>query len=206
MRIAFLLALCAGCFNPKYGSQTFYCHPDDNPACPDGQFCVDGRCQSSPSGGTVILDGGTPRNQDFGGGLTPMDLSMPGNPFPQYDLSTPPTNQLNGCHGLIHCLVACTDTTCENNCNANATSNAQNLEMAAVGCGQDYCVNTTLECMPGPNNQLVDGFCNSPGCCNSCLNNALAALTGTSCSPSNSPDCNPSQCTSMTNQCVSDLP
>lgn len=204
MRIAVLLALCAGCFNPRYGSQTFYCHAEDNPACPDGQYCVDGRCQSTPGGGTVILDGGMPRNQDFGG-LQPMDLSM-GNPFPQFDLSMPPQNQLNGCHNLIHCLVACTNTTCENNCYAAATANAKTLEQTAVGCGQGYCVNTSFECMDDGTGHLVDAFGAPTGACNACLNNALAALTGTSCSPGNSPDCNPAQCTSQTNACVSDLP
>jgi hypothetical protein len=204
MRIAVFLALCAGCFNPKYGSQTFYCHADDSPACPDGQFCVDGRCQATPGGG-VILDGGTTYNKDFGnGGLQPMDLSMGGNPFPLPDLSMPPQNQMNGCHGLIHCLVVCTDTTCENACNANATSNAQTLEMNAVGCGQDYCVNTAFECQVDSTNHLVDAP-GCPGCCNPCLNDALAALTGTSCS-AGSPDCNPPQCSSATSACVSDLP
>jgi hypothetical protein len=206
MRIAFFLALCAGCFNPKYGSETFYCHADDNPACPDGQFCVDGRCQATPGGGNVILDGGTTFHQDFGGGLQPMDLSMGGNPFPSVDLSMPPQNQMNGCHGLIQCLVACTTTSCESACNANATTNAQTLEMNAVGCGQDYCVNTSFECMDDGTGHLVDAAGAPPGSCNNCLNNALAALTSTACSPANDPDCNPSQCTSQTNACVSNLP
>lgn len=205
MRIAIFLALCAGCFNPKYGSQSFYCHEDDSPACPDGQYCVDGRCQSTPGGGGgVILDGGTPRNQDFGG-LQPMDLSM-GNPFPQLDLSMPPQNQMTGCHCLIACLLPCMDTSCETKCENNATMNAVTLEQAAIGCGQGWCVNTSGECVDDGTGHLVDADSFYPGECNACLNNALAKLTGGSCDPSYQYDCNPSQCTSETNACLNDLP
>ena len=204
MRIAVFLALCAGCFNPKYGNQTFYCHADDNPACPDGQYCVNGQCQATPGGGTVILDGGMPRNDDFGSGLQPMDLSMGGNPFPTIDLSMPPQNQLNGCHNLIKCLLPCMDTTCEMTCESNATMNAVTLEHTAIGCGQDWCVNSSFECVNDGTGHLVDAA--GPGSCNACLNNALAKLTGGSCDPNYQYDCNPSQCSADTNACLSDLP
>jgi hypothetical protein len=72
---------CAGCFRPKLAGESFYCHQNDNPACPDGQTCVDGRCVSPG------LEGD--------GGLEPVDLLPPGAPddgaisMPPSDLSTP---------------------------------------------------------------------------------------------------------------------
>ena len=51
------LALSQGCFNPTYGNPGFYCHSEDNPACPDGQTCVGGRCIGGSSSGG---DGGQP--------------------------------------------------------------------------------------------------------------------------------------------------
>jgi hypothetical protein len=58
MRKLLLIALAAtGCFNPKPYDETgagFYCHPDDTPACPDGQSCLlqtsgDFRCVTASS-------------------------------------------------------------------------------------------------------------------------------------------------------------
>jgi hypothetical protein len=46
-------ALAAGCYSPTLGPVGFYCHPDDQPACPDGYTCKsigsDYRCVSSSS-------------------------------------------------------------------------------------------------------------------------------------------------------------
>ena len=39
-----LVALSASCYRPKLGNPGFYCVANANPACPDGQLCVDGRC------------------------------------------------------------------------------------------------------------------------------------------------------------------
>jgi hypothetical protein len=48
------LALVAGCYNPALGPLGFYCHPDDNPACPDGAMCKqvgnDFRCVNTSGG------------------------------------------------------------------------------------------------------------------------------------------------------------
>jgi hypothetical protein len=55
------LCLVASCYSPKHGNPGFYCHPEDVPACPDGQQCVGGRCV----------------NNDFDAGLAGRDLAMP---------------------------------------------------------------------------------------------------------------------------------
>ena len=52
-----LILGCVACFNPTYASPGYFCHPDDNPACPDGQTCSAGRCV------------------DKSASLTPIDLS-----------------------------------------------------------------------------------------------------------------------------------
>jgi hypothetical protein len=57
----------AACYSPKLGSPGFYCHPEDVPACPGSQVCVNGRCVNGAGDGSVPVDlGGGPR--DFGGG------------------------------------------------------------------------------------------------------------------------------------------
>ena len=51
----------AGCYSPRFGSPGFYCHAEDNPACPPGQGCLAGRCVNlgqTPDGGHG-LDGST---------------------------------------------------------------------------------------------------------------------------------------------------
>ncbi|HZS35523.1 MAG TPA: hypothetical protein VFF06_01790, partial [Polyangia bacterium] len=44
MRITLLLActaaFAAGCYNPDTGEVGYYCHPMDDPACPDGTKCL----------------------------------------------------------------------------------------------------------------------------------------------------------------------
>ncbi len=57
--VACALALAPSCFSPDYPTTGFYCHPDDSPACPDGQTCVgippNARCQTT--GGTMKQSG-----------------------------------------------------------------------------------------------------------------------------------------------------
>jgi hypothetical protein len=57
------------CYSPKLGSPGFYCHPEDVPACPDGQTCVGGRCVNGSADGSVVMDLAGPPH-DFGGGGT----------------------------------------------------------------------------------------------------------------------------------------
>jgi len=61
----FALALLGGCYSPKLGTPGFFCHPDDDPACPDGQSCIDGRC-ISPDMKTHMSDGGILQNTNCG--------------------------------------------------------------------------------------------------------------------------------------------
>lgn len=81
---------CGGCYRPKLAGESFYCHPTDNPACPDGQTCVGGRCVSpglEGDGGLLPVDLSPPPVDD-GSMSTPMpDLTMPAS---MPDLSTPP--------------------------------------------------------------------------------------------------------------------
>jgi hypothetical protein len=72
MRITLLFActaaLAAGCYNPDNGVVGYYCHPDDNPACPDGTKCLpymnpssmrlENRCQIPVSASSYDMSGG----------------------------------------------------------------------------------------------------------------------------------------------------
>jgi hypothetical protein len=66
--LAAVLALAPSCFKPEYPPTGFYCHADDDPACPDGQTCVGGRCVGGPGGS----------NFDMAGGLVPKSGSYTG--------------------------------------------------------------------------------------------------------------------------------
>jgi hypothetical protein len=62
-------AWAVACYSPNLGSPGFYCHPQDVPACPDSQVCVNGRCvNGAPDGGAVKTDLAAPPPQDLGGG------------------------------------------------------------------------------------------------------------------------------------------
>lgn len=105
-----------GCYSPQLSSPGYYCHAQDNPACPDGQKCVNGRCTSGPGGGgndfAVPLDGGGGGN-DFATGSHdlasggPHDFAM--QPQPDFSmggmLCQCPTVQCSlGCVGQDCCL------------------------------------------------------------------------------------------------------
>jgi hypothetical protein len=81
--------LLTACYNPHFGSPSFYCHPGDVPACPDGQSCVDGRCVAAGLQHSIDLStGGSPTTDDFG---SPEDSSMssPADLATSYDLAKP---------------------------------------------------------------------------------------------------------------------
>ena len=192
------LVLLAGCFSPKLGSPGYYCHLEDNPACPDGQQCVDGRCQS-PGVHLIGKDGGD----------TNPPLDMTGNTNPPLDMTMPITNGMTGCKGYGVCLLGCTDTTCQTACDNNVTANGMTLWGTALGCGQTWCLNSSSPraCkLDSTGMTLVDATGQPTGTCNTCLNNALAALTGAVCPNPGSANCNPSSCTSDTNACLASTP
>ena len=85
-----LLAALAvgGCYSPTLVSPGYYCHPDDSPACPDGQECINNRCQFASG----------PSAADLAGGL----ITKP--------VYNPPTQD-----PMLNDAAACPDTAIENN-------------------------------------------------------------------------------------------
>jgi hypothetical protein len=81
-----LMLLAAGCYDPALPSPSFYCHPDDQPACPEGQMCIDGRCVGA--GNTESFDFGTGN----GDASVPVDGSDDSNDLaqPRHDLASTP--------------------------------------------------------------------------------------------------------------------
>jgi len=187
-KAALALALFAGCYTPSLGNPGFYCHPTDNPACPDGQVCIGNRCYNRS-----------------------MDAGITASP----DLALPYTGPI-GCHGYVGCLAACgSNMSCPPTCDARATAGGKSLWQNALACGQNWCLGPNAP-TPGPgtgdcqidpfSGQLVDSFGSPPNACAHCLDDAFAMLFMTSCSSPTAPACNPSQCTSPYQSCLNDLP
>ncbi|HZS36158.1 MAG TPA: lamin tail domain-containing protein [Polyangia bacterium] len=89
--VVVLTALLAGCYGPKLSSPGFYCHAADNPACPNDQTCVDGRCVDKSAAEHFDLSGvtdGPPPSQDGSG---PTDLARADSSKPA-DLSVKDSN------------------------------------------------------------------------------------------------------------------
>jgi hypothetical protein len=131
--------LLAGCYSPKLGDPGFFCHATDNPACPDGQNCVNGRCVvgigSHHNGSNGDLGSGS--GFDFGTGGQ-RDFSTGGHP----DLSQPPNNGgLTGCLGELMCVNNCpaTSQTCPTDCQMKATPQGDSLFQALVNCVVAAC-------------------------------------------------------------------
>jgi hypothetical protein len=199
MRSTFLLLLLlSACYSPTLGSPGYYCHADDHPACPGSQQCIDGRCQD-PGGPHLI--GGSPDMASSGGNGGSGDMSSGGNPQPKPDLSMGGTVTQTGCKGYVACQVACgSDTTCAAGCDGNVTASGKMLFQTAVGCGQDYCLNTSRACkLDATGTMLVDA--KGTGSCTACLNDTLAALSGGTCSSAACTSCQPDAAT-----CLADTP
>jgi hypothetical protein len=207
-----VVLLLTGCFNPHYGSPSFYCHEDDQPACPDGQYCVAGRCVDP---GKVTTDGGVVPIEDMSGGpradLAPPSSNPNPSPSPNPNPGTNPTpnpgpgSSMTGCNGYSLCLSSCFDPTCQMACDANVTAQGLQLEQEAESCGEMWCLDSG-DCAPdATGTMLVDGQ-NGVGSCDACLNDALADLFGTMCSSPYGANCNPSSCTFATSACLADLP
>jgi hypothetical protein len=149
--VSLLGLVSAGCYNPQLSNPSFYCHADDNPACPDGQTCVDGRCVGPGihfSGDDLSMPGG---GHDDGGGGQSTDLAhaashdLATKPPVTHDLAIVTTPGLTGCSGLIGCVNNCptTDMTCPTDCENNATSNGQTLFNNLINCIVQQCPSTS---------------------------------------------------------------
>jgi hypothetical protein len=183
--VGLAVLLLGACYSPKLGSPGYYCHENDNPACPDGQQCVSGRCVIK--GGTVRMDGGM-------SDMRPGDMSM--RPPDMVAVKT-------GCFGYVECLKACPDQACFAVCETNATTAAFDKYQMALSCGQQHCLDV-LKCrIDTVAMRLVDAT-GCTGCCSPCLNNSLALLFGEMCVGTT--DCNPSSCVSLYNICLADMP
>jgi hypothetical protein len=113
LRVKFFVSIVltlglASCYAPKLGDPGFFCHPTDNPACPDGQSCFRGRCVA-----VVGFGDGSPAPQDSGTsgppGSTP-DLGA--SDLGASDLSTKPACAPTGGDCTYHNNAAC----CSNYC------------------------------------------------------------------------------------------
>ena len=197
-----------GCYNPQLGNPGFYCHPTDQPPCPDGQVCVNNRCVRP---GAFDLSHGS--TFDMGSSSGPVDMAMSSS-SPDLaqsvlpDLARPVVTTTTGCNGYAQCLLACgSNTSCPPTCDANVTADGKSKYSTALGCGQDYCLNTTFECQLDPTmTMLVDPPGAPAGTCNACLGDALAMLFQQPCSSPGAPDCNPPACTASYQACLSSTP
>jgi hypothetical protein len=201
-----LALAAASCYGPQLGSPGFYCHADDDPPCPDGQTCQNGRCVDKGHG--LQFDSGIPKD----GGNTMGDMAH-NQSNPDFAMNT---GQL-GCHGYVACLLNCAgDATCASGCDSRVTANGMTEWGDALYCGQSWCLGPNNPNGPGPGSgdcevditgtMLVDAFGTPTGTCNACLNNSLAMLLSSTCAPPNDPNCNPSMCVGSYQICLSDLP
>lgn len=185
-----IFAFCAvagavACFSPHYSNPGYYCFEDSNPACPDGQECVNGRCVRP------------------GSNNTPEDMKASAQDLKGADMKGAKpdmTQQSNtgGCNELVQCLLLCSDQTCATDCYANADSAATSRMAAVQQCEDDYCVNVTGDCF--------DTQLDTSTQCQTCVNNSYAGLIGDTsiCDPSpTTPSCNPKVCQSAVNDCLS---
>ncbi len=77
------LCVIASCYSPTLSSPGFYCHPNDVPACPDGQECVGERCVNGAVDGgvaardlAVATDGAVMSDMTTGGSCTSGAMCM----------------------------------------------------------------------------------------------------------------------------------
>lgn len=185
----------AGCYSPKLGTPGFYCHPGDEPACPDGQVCVDGRCRDRGTAG-VRPDGGV-----GGGGAGDLGATGDGGGKGGGDMATRPGTL--GCKGYVECLVACTSPSCADDCDAKTSLASVDLYQMALSCGQQHCIDRGYCTIDAAGTMLIDAP-GAAGQCNPCLENATASLFNATCTGTF--NCNPPQCAGVVQACKDDLP
>jgi hypothetical protein len=138
-----------------------------------------------------------------------------------------------GCNGFVTCINDCFTanptsaslTGCEAMCSKTSKANAQMEFENALACGQGHCLGD-LDAMNGKCKLLVSGssgtLVNADGSmimssdpttgttgtkdCNVCLNDSLARLFGVTCVNMSSSDCNPTECKTVTDTCLNDMP
>ena len=158
----FTISAVAACYGPQLGSPGYFCHPDDNPACPEGQTCA-----AAGGGSFRCVTRGVNNQQD--GGLILPDLSMSGT---HHDLSMgggahdfAMSNGMTGCLGEINCINGCAanDQTCVQTCESNTTSQGNQLFMNLINCLLSAC----------PDVQPTDPcYDNTSTACTQCFNDA----------------------------------
>ncbi len=192
-------SLFVACYQPKFSSPGYYCDPDKNdPACPEGQSCVNGRCVTKGRGNNVDDD------VDMKVSSGPTDLKG-ADLKKTTDLSKPGSTDGNTCGGYVACVNACTTDTCVSNCQAALDLEGQDLIQTAVDCIYTYCEFTAGDCEYDPfSGGYIDAIGADFGACDACTGNAAADLTMQPCQPTNDPDCKPAVCKSDIQACFND--
>jgi hypothetical protein len=142
-----------------------------------------------------------PISDDFGTINTQHDMAMTQT---KRDLSV---QNGTGCNTLVTCLNSCIDQQCQTDCYNSASSDAQNGFNEAINCVYSFCLEPdgkrTARCIEHSDGTFDDPpDAGTPGECDTCLQNAYAGLGGYACSPTNSPDCNPSTCNMLVQACL----
>jgi hypothetical protein len=196
MKVWFLAFLSVGaiavaavaCYNPALQSPGLYCMPTADQPCPDGQVCSNNRCVDP----RTVRDGGG-GGFDLGNSRTDMRSNSP------RDLSS---TAMGGCTGIIACGESCTTSSCIDACISAAPQSSQDLYTTALGCGQQFCLDRDRCDIDSTGTRLVDPIGYPAGTCESCLNDALSGLFGTSCTSTTY--CNPAMCQSAYQACLND--
>jgi hypothetical protein len=161
-----------------------------------------------PAGGATTSSAGNcvgaPADMGSGGGGQ-ADLST------RRDLAGPPSPDFASskltCYGIVESLVdgTCADLT---SCLSMAQTASRDRFINALSCGQEWCMGTNgvgpADCVVNQSTQRLEDAPGHTGKCTPCLNNALAKLFLDVCSPANDPNCNPSVCVSLYDQCLND--
>lgn len=186
-------SLFVACYSPNLSSPGYYCDPANDPPCPDGQQCVNGRCMSKRKG-----NNNNNGDEDLAG-QGPVD--MKGTDIKKGDMAQ--QAGAGSCGVYVQCLMSCTSTACYDGCDAKIDSDGQTKFNAAAQCIYDYCVNFAADCEFDDFTQsYVDAFGKPTGSCDDCLYNAATGFTGNDCTDTT--DCAPSVCKSSADACLND--
>lgn len=188
------------CYNPKLESPGYFCHPEDVPACPDGQRCVNGRCVNGDPGGRP--DG----SDDLGAGVGDMagggDDGGGGSDLGASDMSMMPAPDLAGtmmtlgCVAYTQCLAACSDAACRSACDARRTTQAASKYDAMMNCVKTYCSGNQSHCT----GTFGDGT--GPGSCQICLDNMITRVTQKACTTQTPNSCDRPSCSTHVDACL----